>query len=59
MLPVRDVVRIVRKDMVDESDHWKLFTNPLVQIAADNLSQLLSDDVAGHDLRHTAEESWW
>lgn len=30
----------------------------VVQVAADELSQLLSDGIVGHTLCHTKEESW-
>ena len=57
-LPVVDILRLVEDPELDDvSDFLK--DNPLLQVAVDKLSRLLSKDMLGSNSQFEGGEQWW
>ena len=57
-LPVMDILRLFEDPVLDEvPGHLK--KNPLLQVAVEKLSLLLSKDMVGSDSQFDDEERWW
>ena len=57
-LPVVDILRLVEDPELDDVSDY-LIDNPLLQVAVDKLSQLLSKDMVGSDSHFDGGEQWW